>query len=405
MSFVKVILNWRPDLYVKLNSNFTVNLATFLAAVFIGIDILMRIDLHIFNNCVDLILLKFLHLDLHREFCIPLAMNHTTNSTFCERLDQKEVLYPIGCDICASYPTLRILIGFLLLFEGLKFLLGFNRIVKKYLKKSESKKRGIKSSHEISGRIKGKNFNKVDPMSNSTIEEIQDARDKTHVTDGNVYKGPLYDDLFQITDKIELANDLEIKGLSIGDKLGKNRNSDSTDNQDVSSDVDIEVADLFENSGKKMPIQLDLCSDKLETSLTLGSDSCNYPTNFTVKVIVTSEPERGSLNPISVQNFDGKNESLYKINTISEMIDTRTDESPRLIDTFDNQTKEEKSQYSNSKLKQEVYEFNDSKTNDMTERNENFENIGKTTNMGILINNDEEVKTDNTSIESNENDR
>ena len=112
MSFVKVILNWRPDLYVKLNSNFTVNLATFLAAVFIGIDILMRIDLHIFNNCVDLILLKFLHLDLHREFCIPLAMNHTTNSTFCERLDQKEVLFPISCDICASYLTICVLIGF-----------------------------------------------------------------------------------------------------------------------------------------------------------------------------------------------------------------------------------------------------------------------------------------------------
>ena len=399
MSFAKVILNWRPDIYVKLNSNFTVNLATFIVVVCIGIDSIIRIDLHIYNNCVDLSLLKLFQYDLHREFCFPQVLNHSTNASFCERFDQTDVMYPIGCDLCASNPTLRVLFGFLLLLEGTKLMLGFKRIVKKYLKKNASKKIKLNSNH---GRSQAENLNKVEPVSYSTLAVKSDSTNKIPVTDCNVYMGPLYDDHFELTDDIRFADNSEIeKGLEIADKLGKQNNFEHIDNKEGSSDVDLEIVDFFENSEKKLPSQLDLCSDNLETSLSFDCVSNNYPTNFTVKVIVTAEPESDSLHSLSLHNYNAAEESLYNINTISNIIDSRTEEHLNSIDTIRNVSKEKQPHNIRLKPKNEISE--EPMTKDVAEGFQILENHERATNMDF--DNNELVKTEDTTIEPNDNDR
>ncbi len=401
MSFVKVILNWRPDIYVKLNSNFTVNLATLIVGICIGIDSLIRIDLHIYNNCVDLSLLKLFQYDLHREFCFPQGLNHSTNASFCERFDQTDVMYPIGCDLCPPNPTLRVLLGFLILLEGTKFMFGFKRIVKKYLKKNTTKKIKLNSLNGSTGRSQAEKLNKVEPVTYSTSRVKSDATYNIPVTDGNVYMGPLYDDHFELTDELRFADHSEIgEGLEFADKLEEQNNCEHIDNKEGSSDVDLEIEDFFENSVNKLPTQLDLSSDKLETSLTFDCVSKNYPTNFTVKVIVTAEPETDSLHSLSDLNFNA-DKSLYNINTISNIIDSRTEENLNSCDTIRNVSKEKQPHNILLKPKHEINE--EPMTEDVAEGYQISENHERATNTDY--DNNETVKSEDITIEPDDNNR
>ena len=135
MSLAKVILNWRLDIYVKLNSDLTINIATLCVLVLLAIDNVIRIDMHVLGNCSDQMAFEGYQVEFQREFCMPEISNSTENLTLCEIYNQAENVYPIGCNTCPSYPTMRILFGAILLLELIKFLLGFYRIMKKYGKK------------------------------------------------------------------------------------------------------------------------------------------------------------------------------------------------------------------------------------------------------------------------------
>ena len=140
MSIAKVILNWRPDIYLKLNSNFCVNLATMFVMLYNLIDLCIRIDLHIYNDCYDNLARSLYQFELQRDFCIPNSFDISVNMTICEIYEQTKDVYPIGCKTCHPNPTMRILLAFVVLMEFIKFCLGFSRIAKKYGKKSMNKK-------------------------------------------------------------------------------------------------------------------------------------------------------------------------------------------------------------------------------------------------------------------------
>ena len=136
MSLAKVILYWRLDIYVNLNSDLTINIATLCVIVLIAIDSVIRIDMHVFSNCFDLMIFKVYLVEFQREFCIPKITNSTEDMALCEMYNQAEKVYPIGCNRCPSYPTTRILLGTILLLESIKFILGFYRMLKKMQRKS-----------------------------------------------------------------------------------------------------------------------------------------------------------------------------------------------------------------------------------------------------------------------------
>ena len=134
MSISKVILNWRLDIYMKLNSSLTINLASLCVIILIVIDMVIRIDMHLYGNCEDRIAIVGYQIEFQRNMCIPESYNTTDNMTLCEIYNQAKNIYPIGCLKCPSYPTLRILGGAVLIMESLKFVLGFLRIIRKFKK-------------------------------------------------------------------------------------------------------------------------------------------------------------------------------------------------------------------------------------------------------------------------------
>jgi hypothetical protein len=140
MSIAKVILNCRPDIYVKMNSNFSVNLATFFAILCILIDMCIRIDMHIFNDCDDNLARGLFQFELQRDFCIPESYDISINSTLCEIYKDTKYVNPIGCKKCTSIPSLRILLSAVVLMESIKFFLGFSRNAKRYGKKFKKNK-------------------------------------------------------------------------------------------------------------------------------------------------------------------------------------------------------------------------------------------------------------------------
>ena len=146
MSLAKVLLNWRIDYYINLKSNIAVNIATISVIGLILVDLLIRINIVVFGGCRDETSLSCYQVEFKRDFCVPQLDNLTLgNITLCEVYDQADNVYPIGCQGCASYPTLRIIMAAILLFETIKFLLGFLRIIKRYGKKIKNN-RNIKVS-------------------------------------------------------------------------------------------------------------------------------------------------------------------------------------------------------------------------------------------------------------------
>lgn len=149
MSMAKVILNWRLDIYVNLNSNFTVNLATIVVIAMNLTDFCIRAKMHMFDDCADKLAEKMYQVELHRSFCIPETYENTNNATICEIYEETKSLYPIGCQECHSYPTLRILLSAVLLLESIKFVLGCIRIAEKYRKKFKKHKTVNPKSQQI----------------------------------------------------------------------------------------------------------------------------------------------------------------------------------------------------------------------------------------------------------------
>ena len=131
MSFARVMLFWRADIYMQLNSRFTVNMATVLILSIISIDIIIHINKHVFQQCIDSMQIKVYEAEFKRSLCIPEGYD-ISNSTICEVYEKAENVYPIGCKACRSYPIVSTLLGFLFLFEMIKFFVGFYRNFKKF---------------------------------------------------------------------------------------------------------------------------------------------------------------------------------------------------------------------------------------------------------------------------------
>ena len=144
MSFAKVILNWRPDVYVRMNSTITVDIATFFAISLNLCDLLIRINLHVVNNCEDRSSFKLYQAEFQREFCFPKRLNKTENITQCISYDQSDVFYKLGCEKCSQYPTLFILAIGVIFLETIKFFQGFVRVA---IKNKSKQDLHLKSNH------------------------------------------------------------------------------------------------------------------------------------------------------------------------------------------------------------------------------------------------------------------
>ena len=183
-SLAKVILNWRIDYYVKLNSNITVNIATISVICLILVDLIIRINIVVFGGCRDETSLKCYQAEFKREFCVPELNNSTVgNMTLCEAYDQADNVYPIGCQGCASYPTMRIIMAAILLFETIKFLLGFFRIMKKYGKKINNVRKGKVSSSTAESNTTAMTNSKNQKISNPS-EKISASKENSFVSTG-----------------------------------------------------------------------------------------------------------------------------------------------------------------------------------------------------------------------------
>ena len=153
MSFAKVLLQWQPALFMKLNSRSTVNIATVFVIAVLTSDVIMRIDLHVIQNCEDKLQVKVYEAEFNRELCIPEGYDNS-NFTVCEIYDIAENVYPIGCKVCnPARPTVSILILLMIFFETWKFLLGFVRNFKHFtksirLRKAKAHAGPIKNSND-----------------------------------------------------------------------------------------------------------------------------------------------------------------------------------------------------------------------------------------------------------------
>ncbi len=189
MSFSKVILNWRADIYVKLNNPISVNLATLLVVLVNVIDMLIRFDMHVLDDCGDSLVFKIYQVEFQRKFCLPEGYNYTSNLTVCEIYKQAENVKSIGCKVCPSNPTLRIILGLVLLLEIIKFLLGFARIAKKYGKKlGFYKTSNSTSGHSTQTKQTIISNNKVEPISTNCQVEQNSAVTKLTVIENEPSK-------------------------------------------------------------------------------------------------------------------------------------------------------------------------------------------------------------------------
>ena len=177
MSFAKVILYWRPAIYVKLNTLKTANLATLFVIAWIVTDVCIRIYLHGFNSCKDDTMLLIYQFKFKSELCYSLKNNVTSISSSTVPTNNTMTTI-LGKEKCFSYPTLRILILGILLLECLKVFLGFFRIVKNYKKKQGQIGQTISSNNEVQLH----EDNRVDQSIQLYPEAIQKNKNKIEVS-------------------------------------------------------------------------------------------------------------------------------------------------------------------------------------------------------------------------------
>ena len=134
MSWAKVVLAIKPNIYVKINSLTTALVAAIFAMSLAFLDFGLRIYLHIIHSCQDKITLTLYQLKFKSELCY-LQNNNQTLSNFSTDKANFNLSSIAADERCFSYPILRILILATFCFELLKVILGSVRIVKKYQNK------------------------------------------------------------------------------------------------------------------------------------------------------------------------------------------------------------------------------------------------------------------------------
>ena len=134
MAFAKVILSWRADLYIKLNSETTINIATVVAVSVILVDNGLRFSLHIMNDCKDNLMLMMFQSRYKSEMCYAETYNESVelNSTLIEN---STIATSNESDKCFSYPTIRVLVLGIIVLEFIKLILGFLQMTKKFKRK------------------------------------------------------------------------------------------------------------------------------------------------------------------------------------------------------------------------------------------------------------------------------
>ena len=135
MSLAKVICLLRTDIYLKLNSLQTVNLATIFAIALNIFDISLRIHLHVKNDCEDKTVISLFKTTFELPLCGAESKNYelSSNSTVADSIEipsEKE-------DNCKSFPTWKMLVLGIIFLESFKLFIGFCRIIKAY--KGENK--------------------------------------------------------------------------------------------------------------------------------------------------------------------------------------------------------------------------------------------------------------------------
>ena len=135
MSFAKVLILWQPGIYMRLNSRSTVNIATLFVVTVLTSDVIMRLDLHVLQNCEEKSQLQVYEIEFNRELSTPDGYDNS-NLTLCEIYDVAPDVYPIGCKDCDhKRPLISILILIMMIFETAKFVLGFVRNFKQCSKR------------------------------------------------------------------------------------------------------------------------------------------------------------------------------------------------------------------------------------------------------------------------------
>ena len=134
MSFSKVILAWRADLFMSLNSITTVNIATVIGVSIIIIDLGLRVDMHIINDCTDTRLLNMYQTMYKSEMCYVQSYNESEelNSTLFENA---KISSTKDSDECIDYPTIKVLVFCIFIFELMKVIMEFLRMIKKFRRK------------------------------------------------------------------------------------------------------------------------------------------------------------------------------------------------------------------------------------------------------------------------------
>ena len=159
MSFAKVILSWRAGLFMSLNSKTSVNIATVVGVSIIIIDMGLRKDIPILNDCTENRLLKMYHYMFKSEMCYVQTYNESVefHSTLFENNECKDKLllniYQImyksemcyvktynqsvesNSNQCIDYPTIKVIICCIFIFELMKVIMEFLRMIKKFKRK------------------------------------------------------------------------------------------------------------------------------------------------------------------------------------------------------------------------------------------------------------------------------
>ena len=267
MSFSKVILNWRADIYVKLNHPISVNFATLLVVLVNVVDMLIRFDMHVLDDCGDSLVFKIYQVEFQRKFCLPDGYNYTSNLTVCEIYKQTENVKSIGCKVCPSNPTLRIILGLVLLLEIIKFLLGFVRIAKKYGKKLWFYKTSNSSSgHSTQTKQTIISKNKVEPKSTNCQVEKNSAVTYLTVLENEPTKIKVSKDSdLRITGGKEIITvQAEInENTQTNDELKRERQSQETATKELTEKVEFVQIEQFKGTCEA-PYPIDQSAESLE---------------------------------------------------------------------------------------------------------------------------------------------
>ena len=134
MSFAKAILICRADVYMALNSLKTVNRATVVGVCIIIIDVGLRVDMHIINNCTDTLNLNMYQTMYKSEMCY--IQTNKESIDFNPTLFENASIHSTkDSDKCIDYPTVKVLLFGIFIFEFLKVISEFRRTIKRFKRK------------------------------------------------------------------------------------------------------------------------------------------------------------------------------------------------------------------------------------------------------------------------------